>query len=97
MSYGPLSKGLMKLLPHKQLQLNAARAKNSYWEKSMVAHKTIQVTLVKSTSGRVKSHQACVKGLSLRKIGQTVSVIDTPDNRGMINKVSYLLQTKEVS
>ena len=54
--------------------------------------KTIQVTLVRSRFGRLKSHKACVAGLGLRKINQTVEVIDTPENRGMIDKVSYLLR-----
>jgi large subunit ribosomal protein L30 len=53
---------------------------------------TIKVTLIKSISGRLASHKACVAGLGLRKIGQTVEVQDTPSNRGMVNKVSYLLR-----
>lgn len=52
----------------------------------------IRVTLVKSTSGRLKNHQACVAGLGLRRIGHTVEVLDTPSNRGMINKVNYLVR-----
>ena len=54
----------------------------------MAGKKTIKVTLLKSRSGRLKSHKACVTGLGLRKINHTVEVIDTPENRGMINKVS---------
>lgn len=54
----------------------------------------IRVTLVKSTAGRLKKHQACVAGLGLRRIGHTVEVIDTPANRGMINKVNYLLRVE---
>ena len=56
--------------------------------------KYVTVTLVKSTIGRLPAHRACVKGLGLRKINHTVSVIDTPENRGMINKVSYLLKVE---
>jgi large subunit ribosomal protein L30 len=52
------------------------------------------VTLVKSTTGRIKSHAQSVAGLGLRKIGQTVEVEDTPSNRGMINKAIYLLQVE---
>lgn len=55
----------------------------------------IRVTLVKSANGRLKNHKACVAGLGLRRIGHTVEVIDTPSNRGMINKVNYLLQVEE--
>ena len=56
--------------------------------------KYVTVTLVKSTIGRLPAHRACVKGLGLRKMNHTVSVIDTPENRGMINKVSYLLKVE---
>jgi large subunit ribosomal protein L30 len=54
--------------------------------------KTVKVTLVKSLIGRLESHRACARGLGLKKIRQTVEVIDTPENRGMINKISYLLK-----
>lgn len=56
---------------------------------------TITVTLVKSTNGRLQSHKDCVRGLGLRKINHTVEIQDTPENRGMINKVSYLLKVSE--
>lgn len=61
----------------------------------MADTKKIQVTLVKSKNGRLKSHQACVRGLGLRRMHQTVEVIDTPENRGMINKVIYMLNVEE--
>ena len=62
----------------------------------MAKQKKIQVTLVRSLHGRLKRHQACVRGLGLRRMHQTVEVIDTPEYRGMINKVSYMLEYKEV-
>ena len=52
----------------------------------------IKVTLVKSTNGRLANHKACVRGLGLRRIGHTVEVLDTPENRGMINKAYYMLR-----
>ena len=55
----------------------------------------LKVTLVKSKHGRLKNHKACVAGLGLRKMHQTVTVADTPENRGMINRVSYLLSVEE--
>ena len=61
-----------------------------------MAQNKIKVTLVKSTIGRLKSHQACVKGLGLRRTHHSVEVIDTPENRGMINKVSYMVKVEEV-
>ena len=61
----------------------------------MVAQRILKVTLVKSTIGRLANHKACVAGLGLRRIGQTVEVADTPENRGMIRKVNYLLKLEE--
>ncbi len=61
-----------------------------------MADKKLSVTMTKSKIGRLKSHQACLKGLGLRKIRQTVEIIDTPENRGMINKISYMLKVEEV-
>ncbi len=57
--------------------------------------KTIKVTQTKSINGRLKAHKACVAGLGLRRINHTVEVIDTPENRGMINRVSYLLKVED--
>ena len=50
-----------------------------------MAQKTIKVTQMKSSSGRLETHKACVRGLGLRRIRHTVEVIDTPENRGMTN------------
>ncbi|TDJ44707.1 MAG: 50S ribosomal protein L30 [Gammaproteobacteria bacterium] len=55
----------------------------------------VKVTLIKSRHGRLKNHQACVAGLGLRRIRHSVVIDDTPENRGMINKVSYLLQVED--
>ncbi|MBV1907392.1 MAG: 50S ribosomal protein L30 [Pseudomonadales bacterium] len=63
-------------------------------DKKAVAGKTVRVTQMKSVSGRLKRHKACVAGLGLRRIGHTVEVLDTPSNRGMINKVSYMLRVE---
>lgn len=61
----------------------------------MGAPAKVKVTLVKSRFGRLKNHKACVAGLGLRRINHSVVVEDTPENRGMINKVSYLLRVEE--
>lgn len=58
----------------------------------MSAAKTVKVTLLKSTIGTKRTHRACVQGLGLRRINHTVEVLDTPSNRGMINKVYYLVK-----
>ncbi len=60
-----------------------------------MAEKKLRVTLVRSLHGRVRKHKACVQGLGLRRIHHTVEVADTPENRGMINKVSYMLKCEE--
>jgi large subunit ribosomal protein L30 len=62
----------------------------------MTEAKKIRVKLIRSMNGRLKKHQACVRGLGLRRIHHTVEVIDTPENRGMIKKVSYMLECEEV-
>ena len=58
------------------------------------AVKTIKITQIKSSSGRLKSHKACLAGLGLRRIRHTVEVLDTPDNRGMVNRVHYMLRVE---
>jgi len=57
--------------------------------------KYLKVTLVKSLNKRLENHKACVRGLGLRRIRHTVMVLDSKENRGMINKVMYLLQVEE--
>ncbi len=57
-----------------------------------MADKTIRVTLVKSIIGCKKEHRATVRGLGLRRLYQTVEVKDTPQVRGMIGRVNYLLR-----
>lgn len=61
----------------------------------MPAGKKLKLTLVKSKYGRLKAHRACVAGLGLRRMHQMVEVEDTPENRGMINRISYLLRVEE--
>lgn len=56
----------------------------------------LKITLKKSTIGRRKDQIATVTALGLKKIGKTVEHDNTPQIRGMINKVSYLLDVEEV-
>ncbi|MCA3220538.1 MAG: 50S ribosomal protein L30 [Rubrivivax sp.] len=58
----------------------------------MADKKTLTVRLVKSVAGTREDHRATVRGLGLRKLGSTRVLVDTPAVRGMINKVSYLVQ-----
>jgi len=59
------------------------------------AKKYLKVKLVRSINKILPTHKACVKGLGLRTLGQIAEVEDTSAVRGMINKVSYLLQIVE--
>jgi len=61
-----------------------------------MADQKVKVTLVKSLNGRLKNHQASVRGLGIRKIHQSVVVDSTPENLGMINTACYLLKVEEV-
>lgn len=55
----------------------------------------IKVTLRRSLNKRLAGHKACVAGLGLRRIGHSVLVADTPEVRGMIRKISYMLAVEE--
>jgi large subunit ribosomal protein L30 len=55
----------------------------------------VKVTLVKSLAGQLKNISASVRGLGLRKPNQTITVNDTPENRGMINTASHLLRVEK--
>jgi large subunit ribosomal protein L30 len=61
----------------------------------MADKNTLKVTQVRSIHGRLKKHRACIRGLGLRRMHHTVEVLDTPENRGMINKVSYMVRCEE--
>ncbi len=56
----------------------------------------LSVTMIKSKFGRLPRHKACLIGMGLRKLNQTVVLLNTPENRGMINKVSYMLKVEEL-
>ncbi|WP_024298639.1 50S ribosomal protein L30 [Methylomicrobium lacus] len=60
-----------------------------------MASNKLSVTMIKSKHGRLPNHQACLKGLGLSKINQTVEVLNTPENKGMINKIAYMLKVEE--
>jgi len=51
----------------------------------------LQVTLVKSIIGRPKKHRDVVSGLGLSKLNQSVELVDSPEVRGMISKISHML------
>jgi large subunit ribosomal protein L30 len=61
----------------------------------MAEQTKMKVKLVRSLNGRLEGHQACVRGLGLRRMHQVVEVEDTPATRGMVNKVSYMVKVVE--
>lgn len=61
----------------------------------MTSQKQFKLTLVRSLSGRKPGHAETLRGLGLTRIHQSRVVSDTPENRGMVNKVRYLLQVEE--
>jgi large subunit ribosomal protein L30 len=58
----------------------------------MADTKTLKVKLVKSPIGCKQSHRDTVRGLGLRRLNSVRELQDTPAVRGMVNKVSYLVQ-----
>ena len=58
----------------------------------MADKKTVTVKLVRSIIGTKHEHRATVRGLGLRRLNSVRELQDTPAVRGMVNKVSYLVQ-----
>ncbi|SHF24557.1 LSU ribosomal protein L30P [Lampropedia hyalina DSM 16112] len=58
----------------------------------MSTNQKIKVQLVRSPIGTKESHRATVRGLGLRKLNSVSELVDTPEVRGMINKISYLVK-----
>ena len=55
----------------------------------------LKITLVKSGIARPGKHKVVLIGLGLRKLNHSVVRIDSPQIRGMINKVSHLVKVEE--
>jgi large subunit ribosomal protein L30 len=60
-----------------------------------MAVKKIKVTQTRSSSGRLQSHKATARGLGLRRIRHTVEVQDTPEIRGMIKRISFMVSVED--
>ena len=56
----------------------------------------VKITLVKSLIGRKKEHIATCNALGIRIIGKSVEHEETPQIKGMINKVIYLVKVDQV-
>ena len=55
----------------------------------------LKITLVKSMVGRPEKHRKVLRGMGLTKLNKTVELVDTPQIRGMVQKVSHLVKTQE--
>ncbi len=61
-----------------------------------MSFKQLKVTQIKSKNGRLANHKACLLGLGIRRMHHSVVVNDTPENRGMIAKVYYMVSVEEI-
>lgn len=59
-----------------------------------MATKQVKITLVRSPIGTMERHRQCLIGLGLRRMHQSVEVLDTPSNRGLITKIRYMLSVE---
>jgi large subunit ribosomal protein L30 len=62
---------------------------------NMVFNK-LRITQIKSKYGRLLKHKMCLRGLGIKKINNSVVVDRTPENLGMIKKVSYMVTVEEI-
>ena len=60
-----------------------------------MAETTLRITQVRSLIGQQEDQRATVRSLGLRRIRHTVTQPDRPEIRGMINKVSHLVEVTE--
>lgn len=56
----------------------------------------LRIKLVRSNIGRIQKHRRTIEALGLRKIGQVVEKEDTPQIRGMINSVDFMVEVEEI-
>ena len=59
-------------------------------------NKRLKITLVKSYIGRPQKQRKVLRGMGLEKLNKTVLLNDTPEVRGMVNKVSHLVYVEEL-
>jgi len=57
----------------------------------------LKVTQIKSKYGRLIKHIECLRGLGIKRINKTVTINNTPENRGMLSKIHYMIKVEESS
>jgi len=90
----PAKKAPVKKLAAKKVSTKKVAVKKVPAKKVATKKATLSVTLIKSFYGRLPAHRATVIGLGLKRINHTVELQNTPQVRGMINRVSYLLKVE---
>ena len=56
----------------------------------------LRITWVKSGIGQPQRQKGTIRALGLRRLGDSVEQVDTPEIRGMVDKVSHLVQVEEI-
>lgn len=72
----------------------AAKSKTAVKAKEVAKPKEIVITLKKSGIGKPKDQRATIKGLGFKRLNQSITRKDTPEIRGMIKKISHLVQVQ---
>ena len=78
----------------KPKEAKATRPTEETKAKAATKPKEIVITLKKSGIGKPKDQKATIKGLGFKKLNQSITRKDTPEIRGMINKISHLVQVQ---
>jgi large subunit ribosomal protein L30 len=58
---------------------------------------SLKVTWVRSTIGHKAAARGTIRALGLHRLNQTVEIADTPENRGMLRRVAFLLSVEELA
>lgn len=64
-------------------------------ERAETSRRTIRVTWSRSTIGHTAAARGTIRALGLHRLHQTVEIADTPENRGMLRRVAFLLDVEE--
>jgi large subunit ribosomal protein L30 len=63
----------------------------------MSSDRKLRITWVKSSIGYSQRQKGTIRALGFRRLGDVVEQADTPVIRGMVDKVSHLVQVEEIA
>jgi large subunit ribosomal protein L30 len=63
----------------------------------MSSERKLRIKYVKSSIGYSRRQKGTIRALGLRRLGDVVEQADSPVIRGMVNKVSHLVEVEEVT